>query len=440
MDLIRSTEDALRIIERFEALPVERRLEIFRHLSARAREELVQTLKKPHDIISRISEEEMFFTIKELGGENAPGLVHATTDRQLQYILDVDLWKKDVFIPSAAIHWMDIIARMGEGKILQFMRIADTELIPLVLSRFIRVEIRNPEIDLAEQRDLLPSFSLDNAFFIEFLHPNTEDTIKEFLEGTFRWNPEFYFSLMQEVAEGDHLENEQIALKWRQARLADHGLPDFDEAFEVYQYTKPTSMAPCPEGSLGTVYEPDAEMPLLQYPLKEIHPESLLHKCLDTIGDPEEKDQFSMALARLANKVLIADAGDPGSLSEILGALKKVSGYINIALQEACGTDVSAAVDLLRAAHAETLFRRGFSMVLDLQREAFQLAVGCGGGIEELGYPLTELIEGLLKKRPVYAAQMVGEPGPRDFQSQEEVYFVRHHLRTATDQDRWEPL
>jgi len=122
MNSTRSTEDAIRIIEHFESLPVTRRVDVFRQLSARAREQLVQTIKRPHEITSRISEEEMFFTVKELGEENALGLIRATTDNQLKYLLDLDLWKKDIFFPPAARRWMQLIARIGEGKILQFMR------------------------------------------------------------------------------------------------------------------------------------------------------------------------------------------------------------------------------------------------------------------------------------------------------------------------------
>jgi len=439
MNSTRSTEDAIRIIEHFESLPVTRRVDVFRQLSARAREQLVQTIKRPHEITSRISEEEMFFTVKELGEENALGLIRATTDNQLKYLLDLDLWKKDIFFPPAARRWMQLIARIGEGKILQFMRAADAELIQMVLSRFIRVEIRNPDIDLTEQRDELPAFSLDDAFFVEFLEPNTQEAIKTFLEHTFNWNPEFYYSLMREVAEGSGLENEQMALKWRQARLADHGFPDFDEAIDVYAYLKPTSVVPSTLNSSVLAEELDEQPPLLHYPLKTIHSGNLLNRCLDTIDDPEETDRLAMELARLANKVMVADAKDPGSVHDIIATLAKVGGYINLALEHACGADASEGVDLLRSAHVEILFRRGFSLVQDLCSEARQLIERQQGGREDLGYPLAELIRGLLKKRPLFAAQMLGEAEARDFRSVEELQLIRE-LMASTTEDRWEPL
>ena len=59
-----STEDALRIVETFDILPDEKRVAIFRQLSAQAREELIEVVARPGDVTRRISEEEMFFTIK----------------------------------------------------------------------------------------------------------------------------------------------------------------------------------------------------------------------------------------------------------------------------------------------------------------------------------------------------------------------------------------
>ena len=440
MNSTRSTKDAVRIIEHFESLSVERRLEVFRKLSARAREQLVQTLKRPHEITSLVSEEEMFFTIKELGEENAPGLIRATTDNQLKYILDLDLWKRDVFLPSAASRWMGLISGIGEGKILQFMRSADPELVQMVLSRFIEVKLRNPDIDLSEQRDQLPSFSLDEIFFVEFLDEANEDAIKRFLEQIFNWNPEFYYSLMSEVAAGSDPENEQTALKWRQARLADHGFPDFDEAIGIYAYLRPDAAHPSFAGPVASGEEEDEQAPLLQYPLKAVQSGSLLHRCLDTIDDPEEKDRLAMDLARLANKVMVADARDPGSVQDIMGAVEKVAGYINLALERACGKDISAGADLLCASHVELLFKRGFSLVLDLAGEARRLIERSQGTIDDLGYPLSELLRGLLSKRPVYAAHALGEHHARDFRSLEELKSIRQLMESATKEDRWEPL
>ncbi len=186
-------KDVLRVVEKFDALPVSRRVEIFKELSAEAREELVRTVANPGEIVRRISEEEMFLTIKELGEQNAPALVSLTTGRQLLYMLDIELWKKDMFNVDAAAHWLEILAGLGDEKILQFVQVADPELVLSAIKPFVKVSLRNPDQDLLEQQDYLPVFTLDDTFYVEFRVPHLEETLKNLMDGSFRVESAFLF-------------------------------------------------------------------------------------------------------------------------------------------------------------------------------------------------------------------------------------------------------
>ena len=96
--------------------------------------------------------------------------------------------------------------------------------------------MRNPDLDFVEESDSLPSFTLEDMFYIDFHVPDSEDVLKQFLETVFRWNIRYYINMMRELASGIPMENGGAALKWRRARLADKGFPEFDEAVEIYQY------------------------------------------------------------------------------------------------------------------------------------------------------------------------------------------------------------
>jgi hypothetical protein len=436
-----STEEALQVIETFDALPVERRLEIFRNLSPEAREQLMELVQRPQEIVRRISAEEVYFTIKALGEENAPFLIRSTTGRQLQYLLDLDLWKKDMFDTRSAGRWLEIISRMGEEKILQLVQVVDPELLVTVMNRLIRVVIRNPDIDLVEQHDTLPLFTLEDLFFIDFRFREYEEEMKNFLETIFRWNIEYYFGLMEELARGVQLESEEAAKKWRQARLADKGFPEFDEALAIYQYLKRQAVSsPDIERSPHDSGDSGETRAFLGYPLKLIDSNSLFKRCLDEISDQEEKDRLTRELAHLANKVIVADARDPGSVEELQGSLKKVSGYINIALEDMCGSDLAQALGLLRSNHLEILFRRGFSLILDLRKDAQKLIREYEGGVENLGYPLAGLVKGLFQKRPFYAGNVLGEEKVREFEQLEDLVRIRNMMDRTELEDRWEPV
>ena len=238
MTKLSSRDEALQIIETFDALPTKRKIEIFRDLSPEAREELVEIASRPWEIVRAVSEEEIYFTIKALGRERAPALIAMTTGAQLRHLIDMDVWRHDVFTPKAASEWIEIIATIGEEKILQFLQVADPELVVLILNCLVRVSVRNPDIDHLEEQDEFPWFTLDRIFFVEFLGAVPEDLIKSFLGTMFRWNPEYYYTIIQQIVAGVDPATVERALKWAQARLADKGFPDFEEALEIYRPVK----------------------------------------------------------------------------------------------------------------------------------------------------------------------------------------------------------
>lgn len=434
-----TAEEAVRIVESFDNLPVEKRVDIFGDLSAKAREELVAASRRPSEMMRRISEEEIFFTIKEIGEESAPAIIAFTTGRQLQYVLDVELWKKDMLDLRSASRWLDIIAASGEDKIIQFVQVTDSELLCAILGRLMRVKMRDPELDLTEQMDSLPLFTLDDLFFMEFRAPDSEESLKRILDTVFRWNQQYYMSLMEHLSWENSLEDEETARKWRNSRLAEKGFPEFDEVLEIYQYINKNRLS---EPFAAPQPEHDDEQPYLmvKFPLKVLDSNNLFRRGLDKIAATEERDRLCGELAHLANKVIIADGKDPGSAEEIRASLKKVGSYINIALEDMCVDDVLLAAALLRANHAELLFRRGFSLILDLRKEVQKFVRDYEGGAENLGSPLAGLVNGLLQKRPFFAGNVFENQQAREFECLADILTIRKLMDRSALEDKWEPI
>lgn len=435
-------EEAARIIEAFEALPARRRKDIFRNLSAAAREQLIGAVTRPGEIMRMISPEEVFYTIRQLGEGDAPNLIAATTAQQLTFLLDLELWKNEMFETSAAARWLHIIASIGEDKILQFLQTADPDLIATAMNRFVKVHTRLPEIDLTEQLDFLPPYTLDDIFFIEFRAPNHEETIKRLLETLFHWNVDYYFGLMEELSTGISTENEEAAGKHRRSRLADRGFPEFDEALEIYRYLRREAVSDDERDAFDDFSQQETEevKPGLWYPLKVLDQENLFRRCLNEISEESESDRLSTELAHLANKVIVADGRDPGLREELEGSLKKVGGYINIALEDLCEDDFRRAARVLKSNHMEILFRRGFSVIMDLRKEIHQLLRNYEGGVENLGHPLAGLAQGVLQKRPYYAEHVYGEKKAREFETIDDIRRIRSMMDQLAEEETWEPI
>ena len=441
MTKLSSRDEALQIIETFDALPTKRKIEIFRDLSPEAREELVEIASRPWELVRAVSEEELYFTIKALGRERAPALVTMTTGAQLRHLIDMDVWRHDIFTPKAASEWMEIIATIGEEKMLQFLQVTDPELVVLILNCLVRVSVRNPDIDHLEEQDEFPWFTLDRIFFVEFLGDVPEDLIKSFLGTMFRWNPEYYYTIIQQIVAGVDPATVERALKWAQARLADKGFPDFEEALEIYRPAKREAVV---RGSRDSYHaEDETEEPpdrLLVYPLAIPDIGTLFKRGLDLVDDPDEKHRLSVELAHLANKVMIADVKDPGSMDELLSSIKKVSGYINIALGEIAGSDLKQAVRVIRANHLEILFQRGYTLILELQTIARKFVRQSPGGIENLGYPLTSIMKGLLSKRPVFIEEASSGPKAREFETLTDIETIKQLITKRTFDENWAGL
>lgn len=436
-----STEEAVRVIEKFDTLTFEKRWQVFKSLSSLARAQLLEVVASPGELLRNISEEEMFFMIKQTAGETGLNLLALTTGRQLRYLLDLELWKNDMFDPVAADRWVEILTRIGRDKTLQFVQVTDPELLVTTLHSLVEVQVRNPDVDLAEQMDYLPPFTLDEQFFVKFRRGGTEDAVRSLLETIFDWDDEFYFFLMRELSTGVTTEAQEMASKWRRARLSDHGFPEFDESLMVYQYIPHQELKETPDDtrsdSSGGIEESGGYQ---DYALSVIREDNFLKQSLALIHDETEMDRIAVELAHLANKVIVADGRDPGSGDDLQRSLRKVSGYINMALEEMCSGNIEQAAGMLKANHMEILFRRGFSLILDLRKDAQKLLRDYVGGVENLGHPLAGLLNGLLQKRPVYAENVFGAVKSREFEYLEDIRYIKSLLDPASIEDNWEPV
>lgn len=436
-----SNQDYLKVIDQFNSLDIDQKLSIFGNLPPQAREDLIGLVARPGEIIRRVSEEEMFFTIKDLGEENAERLVAMTTGRQLMYLLDIDLWTQKGLNVVSVTRWFQIIVGIGEEKVLQLVQVSDPELLCSLLNKAVFVKMKDPDIDLTEQLDFLPPFTLDNTFFVDFRIPLIEDCVKEFLDCIFRYDSAYYMKLMQSLASGWLPEFEDSAYRWRSARLADHGFPDFDEALEIYSLFNPALIR-----TSNTESGPVDETPgvdtkkLLTYPTVVLNGKNLFEKTVAGINNHEIRDRIASEIAHVANRIMVADCLDPGSISALKATLEKTGGYINLGLEEVLSREPVSAQTVLEANHMEYLFRHGYTLIMQLQYEGRRFLKDCEGGLENLGLPLAPLMSGLLLKRPVFDPGAAESSSRREFQFLSDLELIRNVMKANRDGVNWEVL
>lgn len=421
-------------------MPVARLERLFKSLSPKAAVALIDSLRNPEILLERMRDQDFYYLVKAVGEEDALPLLASGSMDQLLFYADMEFWKKDLLYPSNIAKWIKILSKLDLDKIEEFTHNIDPELLVSILQRFVKVKTRDIDADYMEEMDKLPLFTLENIFFLDFPEPNMENALKIILESLFIANSDYYFSVMVSLASGISLEAEEDALRFRRARLAEKGFPSFEEAYEIYQDQGPLRREANPSVSGSYKSQENYEYPglVLSYPLQSIDPGSLFMRCLNQLDNSEERDRISLELAHLANKIMIADGLDPSEPEDLVRSLRKAGGYINIALQEVCSDSLSLAKTFLQDHHMEVLFRRGFHSILSLRKDALRFIRKYEGGIENLGHPLAVLLRELLKKRPLFAAQVIGESKSRDFLSKAELDFVRSFLNENAVEESWE--
>ncbi|MCX8117871.1 MAG: DUF6178 family protein [Desulfobacterota bacterium] len=400
---IRLPEDPQEAQKAFRSLPFRDQLEMV--LRQRGKERL-QTLflsEHPEELVTALPEQEVFFTVKEVGERDCLDLIALTTPEQFQYLLDLEFWKRDQLDPEKVLHWIEILLESGEKKVAQFLRTTDLEFIVLLLKKFLRVALWEGE--LTEQMDRLPPFTLDQFYFIQFKGVGAREVLEPFLRAFHRIDPDGYRRAMEALLYELESELEETGYRLRNGRLNDYGFPDFEEALEIYQYVSPESIAKEVRTPSKPIEPSRREGSFYYLTFQDEGP--FFSRVLSRIDHPEELDRLKLELTSLCNKAIVAEAIDLSNLAGMERAVKKAYHYLNLGLQYLSQEEEGKATEVLRSLPLLKIFQCGVSLTLRLRRKAQTILNGSWleGDRESLillDPPHFETMEGLLRKRPSF--------------------------------------
>ncbi len=413
----------------FNELPLKSQVDLLLQCRGKERLRALFLSDHPEQLVEHLPELEVFLTVKEAGESDAAELIALTTPDQFQYLLDLNLWKKDVLDTEKVLRWMEILLQCGTEKVSQFIRHAETGLIALILRRFLRVMVFEGEpVETAKRFSL---FTLDQFFFVQFATEEARKTLQPFLERLYLVNPELYRRIMEasiwEIA--SELEEEEYRLK--NARLADFGFPALNEALEIYRFVPPDSAASekrepvPPEGVVSGKDSPT-------YYLTFKHEGPFFSSVLSKVVDHDEQNRLKEELTALCNKALIAEALEAFTLEEINRVTRRVFHMLNLGLETISQEDEARALGLLRSLPLQRIFQSGVSLTLLLRRKASTILNGPWFGGDQgnlvfLDSPFLETMGGLLRKRPV----LYEKAAFRDFETLRDIRAAEGVLKSV---------
>lgn len=372
-------------------------------------------------LVPKLSVQDLYYAIRELGITDAHDLLAMASVEQVQGFLDLDAWARDHMLPERIAPWLNALTELGPVHLGRVINRLEKEIIHLYLLKRTRIydlTMEESPDDNAPDDDERPLWPTpDGHYIVEFLASGDEAAADQrLIDSLYRYDLELAQQVLMGAKFDLESDLEETAYRFRSARLADLGYVPFEEALAIY---KPVAIEPD-----AAVVEPDAP-PV--HPIDGIALPPVLLRTLDerlfvvrVLGeerDPPTLETLEGQLLLLLNQALAADSIDPTELHRIEPIFLRTLGYLSLGLEHLGQRSTTNALAAWKKRGTVHVFRVGFSLVRKLANLGRTLVAEGrvrlpGSDAILLDDPWRATIEELLKPRPLYAASLDDATGP----------------------------
>jgi hypothetical protein len=363
--------------------------------SGRQRMDIVLLSSQPKTLVRAIPAEDLLLTIKDIGESDALSLIELSSDDQFSYLLDLEIWFHQGMELGQLAHWLEILFACGDKRIMRWLRSVDFELLVLMAERTI-LQIEKDDIENLPKSVANRVITPDSYHFFIVKIGADFDLVKRLLDLIYANDQPMFFALTGNLGTTPPAEGEELALRWRNGRLADRGWPDLEEALELYspmtrdQLKKPTDLP------TSFPFPP-------RFPVRHGNLGHLFSRGLEHIDDLEHKNSLASQLANLTNRVIVADGLLPTELDSIKRAAERVKGRLEIGLFLLGAHDDKTAANLLSTIPLLHVFRLAQDAILQRVKRAKSLINSPHAFLFEI-YPsnLIDRLRYLSSARPMF--------------------------------------
>lgn len=389
-------------------------------LPARGRMDALLASKDAGPLVRAVPPEQLYATVAEVGLADAGELVQLASPGQFQSLVDLGAWRRDALDPHGLLEWLQAARGDDPDAFLRKLHGIDLELLEVMLRSFTVVH------DLEEDPDPpVEGVTLDSAdgrYRIELKVEGPEQAaLRALLLDLMAESPFAFSRLMEAIRWELPSELEEVALRFRWARLADLGFPDPETAAGLYAAVRlPPALSSSPSGELAR--SGGRRVDFVQAALEGL--------------DPLEAENALDELRGLFNAALVADGADPGDLDAFRASAERARDTLNLGLESLTGGDPRRAPAVVRDSPFREVFQTGFSLGLRLRHRADRLAARPLARVdgEWMLWPeQAAVVTALRRARPMRALPVEGaEPVP--FRSVAELHQAEQDLSRAEQQ------
>ena len=391
----------------------------------------------PLHMVQSLPEGDFFWLVKKIGEDDCIPILRLASEKQWQYLLDLELWDFDRLDLQQSFNWLRMLETADAYRLADWLLTKEQDLLYLFLFNNISVEI-GEEDDFIEPEDGV--ITIDGVFYIKVFEEERREVIERLLNILASENSAAYQTLLTGLVGVIHSEMEEEMFRLKNVRLAEHGFLGPEEAFVIYGRLTASSLKM--EGNGETVH------PLVADDRSDLVPVSpLVHSVggdlfpsvLSGIKDPRLMDSLWLEFAGLCNQIISADRIRVEVVDDLVNTSKRAAGYLNLTLENVCGTNREKALKLVKNNSLQSLFRVGFSMTLELKWMAqrwIKASWFTKKGLENRfwGEVLEGILEGILEDKPKLH-DSAGEEKFKFFERREEVLYVRGKLHALKGLD-----
>ena len=377
-------------------------------------------------LVHSFSEEDFYFLIHNIGIEDSHPLLYLASNKQWEYIIDLETWEKDRIGLASTTRWFDLLFKVDPNRFIKWSLDQKTEFMEFYLSKNVEVKIRETDQDPSELGDEF--MTLDDSVYIKFLDdPITVDSEGgESYEDNKKHRDAFLLNYFQTLADIDHIayqkvllestgiipaESEEEAYRLRNIRLAEKGFLPYEEAIGIYQPMKIRDFKV--QDNKFIPQDPDRKLffPVPLYHTGVIEEENHFTVALKNIRSGVVLEQIQIEFAGLCNQIISADQKIIREKDELKSMVKKACGYLNIGLEKLIEDNekynTEHCITLIQNYPLSSIFRIGFGLALDLKwraerwlKKSWFTSKGLLLGF--WGEDWTGVLGGLLIKKPLF--------------------------------------
>lgn len=379
----------------------------------------------PVTLVQSLAEEDLYRLVQDIGYEEALPILALASNEQWQYMLDIDLWQRDRLDGDSVNSWLGLLLRADLDRFMIWGLREQVELVKLHFSRYISVAIREEDQSASDFGE--GYFTLDDLFYIRVNKDEYYEVIREFLEGLAEHDLERFQGVLLELAGVIPADVEEDLYRLRNTRLAEKGFLPFEEAIAIYQYLDADSLLEAADEPQKVMDAEKIEHPLPVSTSLLIQDRDYFSLSLKRIGDAGLLERLQLEFAGMCNQIISADCIAVRDRDHLANVVGKACGYLSIGLEKLTKGDANRAAGLLQGHPLQQIFRAGYGLALKLQWEAKKWIKQGWFNRQSLdlhfwGSEWGDMLEGLIRKRPLFCPALLGEGGPcRDFRNLEEI-------------------